>query len=133
MTRRGLYVSLALGCIAGYVWLFYSFSRMNEGVTLCLFKRVTGIPCPACGSTRAIMELIRGNLLTSLTTNPNGFVLSTLMLVLPVWLLWDVCKRGDSLYRFYIRAEQKLKGKFFFGVFCLIVVLNWMWNIYKEI
>lgn len=131
MDRKRLYISLTLGCIAGYVWLVVSVFQMNDGWTVCLFKRVTGLPCPACGSTRAMMELAGGNPAGSLAINPNGLVLSVLLVVLPLWLLRDCCTKDDSLYRFYNRAEQQLKRKWFFGLICLLVVLNWIWNIVK--
>lgn len=31
-------------------------------MVVCLFRRVTGRPCPACGVTRASVALLRGNL-----------------------------------------------------------------------
>jgi hypothetical protein len=30
-------------------------------MTICLFRRVTGRPCPACGSTRATLALLQGD------------------------------------------------------------------------
>lgn len=36
----------------------------------CLFNRVTGLYCPACGGTRAFSALIHGHLLLSIRLNP---------------------------------------------------------------
>ena len=45
--------------IGGFLlWLFISAITG----TLCWFQAVVGLPCPSCGSTRATMELFRGNL-----------------------------------------------------------------------
>ncbi len=32
------------------------------GVTVCLFHRLTGLPCLTCGSTRAFMTLVSGDI-----------------------------------------------------------------------
>ena len=40
--------AIAIGCQAA-------------GIRLCLFKRLTGIPCPTCGGTRAALHLLRGD------------------------------------------------------------------------
>ena len=41
---------------------------------LCVFKIVTGIPCPTCGLTRAVMALSRGDLDRALFMNPLATV-----------------------------------------------------------
>ena len=46
---------LALGGAA--VWLSSYHDRV---VTLCLIKRVTGLPCPTCGFTRGVLSLLSG-------------------------------------------------------------------------
>lgn len=36
----------------------------------CLLKLATGVPCPACGMTRATLRLLRGDLVGSLAMHP---------------------------------------------------------------
>ena len=36
----------------------------------CLFRAATGIPCPSCGTTRALVHLAHGDLAGSLILNP---------------------------------------------------------------
>lgn len=36
----------------------------------CIFRRVTGMYCPGCGGTRAVVELLKGNILRSLWYHP---------------------------------------------------------------
>ena len=50
-------VWLALGGAA--LWLSSHFDRV---VSLCLLKRVTGLPCPTCGFTRGALCLLSGRL-----------------------------------------------------------------------
>lgn len=41
---------------------------------LCLFRLVTGLPCPGCGITRSVVDLVHGDLAASLHHHPFGFV-----------------------------------------------------------
>ena len=131
MTKKSLYIFSAIASIAGYVWLAISWADVYHGQSVCLFKRIYHIPCPACGSTRAVIELLHGNLKESFLLNPNGIILVVLMVSVPLWLIADLCRRGDSFYRFYQWVEGLLSRKSVLILFILIVLLNWLWNIYK--
>jgi hypothetical protein len=60
--------------------------------TLCLFRGLTGIPCPGCGLTRAAIALLRGDWAAALLLHPLALVLAFEAGAL--WLLW-----GARLYR----------------------------------
>ena len=38
--------------------------------TTCLFASITGLPCPGCGSTRALFMLLTGDVVESLRLHP---------------------------------------------------------------
>ena len=40
----------------------------------CPFRSITGVPCPFCGLTRAVVAAAHGHLGTSLAFNPAGIV-----------------------------------------------------------
>ena len=40
------------------------------GVVLCPFRRITHLPCPGCGMTRALLALCRGDLHSALAIHP---------------------------------------------------------------
>jgi hypothetical protein len=42
----------------------------------CLFSAVTGIQCPACGITRSVASIARGDLEASLAYHPLGILLA---------------------------------------------------------
>jgi hypothetical protein len=55
----------------------------------CPLLAITGIPCPFCGMTRAVVTAIHGHLGASLAFNPGGIVVLVLALVAivrPSWL-----------------------------------------------
>ena len=56
----------------------------------CLWHRATGLPCPGCGATRAVLSLLHGRFSAGFALNPLaaggaiGFVV--LGLAAPLWL-----------------------------------------------
>jgi hypothetical protein len=58
---------------------------------LCLFKRVTGLPCPFCGTGRGIILLLQGRPLDALASNP--FSLTAHGVAVSVVLLRLICGR----------------------------------------
>jgi len=56
----------------------------------CVWHDWTGWPCPGCGSTRAMLNLLRGDLSGALAFNPLAAAAATTFLiggfVAPVWL-----------------------------------------------
>lgn len=53
---------------------------------LCVFRRVTGIPCPGCGLVRAAGLLLRGEISAAFAVNPLGAL--ALAVAPPVALAW---------------------------------------------
>lgn len=128
MTKKGLYMLSATGCVAGYIWLFL-FDR--GGGTVCLFKHIFHIPCPSCGSTRAIAALMQGEIRSALLLNPIGILLALMLVAIPVWISADVIRRKDSYYAFYTKADRIMGRKRVFLLFALLIISNWIWNIIK--
>jgi len=52
-----------------------SLYREGIEVVFCPFRRLTGLPCPGCGMTRAFWALSGGRLREALTFNPFSVVL----------------------------------------------------------
>jgi hypothetical protein len=55
----------------------------------CPLRAATGIPCPLCGMTRAVIAAAHGHVGTSLAFNPGGILvlaLAVIALVRPQWL-----------------------------------------------
>ena len=51
----------------------------GAGVPVCLFRAMSGLPCPGCGLTRALSSLIQGNPAAAFSYHPFAF------LVLPLF------------------------------------------------
>lgn len=93
----------------------------------CVFKRITGIPCVGCGSTRAISYLLKGNVLDALYYNPVTVLLAFGFIILFVICIIDVLFKtnyADKLL--YIKLKKRD-----YAIIILIFLSNWTFNIIK--
>lgn len=136
MTRNRLYLTLLILLLAGYSWLIFSiyhtYSVYSESVELCIFKVITGVPCPSCGSTRSVVSFFKGDVYEAIMYNPIGIILAVLIVFTPFWLLYDIIFKRDSLLNFYNKFEIFITGKKIMIIAITLVIANWIWNIFKE-
>jgi len=132
MSKNKLYLFILVACSSGYIYLLYNLycSKSNQ-FSVCMIKNFAGFPCPSCGTTRAVQLLFKGDFTASFLTNPFGIIVSSFMLFLPIWIVFDVLLKKQSFYTFYNKMESILKQKYIAIPLIILVVLNWMWNINK--
>jgi hypothetical protein len=118
------------------MWVFYNMTKLQSGtntVEVCMMKYVTNIPCPSCGSTRSVLSLLHGNFIQALNINPLGIIIAVIMLIAPIWIFFDVVTHKKTLLDFYIQTEAFLKKPKIAISLVLFVLINWIWNIIKEL
>jgi hypothetical protein len=132
MTRNKLYAILLIACFFGFIYLFYdiSFSE-NTHFGVCIIKNVTGFPCPSCGTTRAVELLLQGNIAESLSMNPFGILVTLIMTIVPFWIVFDLVFKKETFYITYKKTEETIRIQWLAAILILLVLLNWIWNIYK--
>lgn len=136
-TRNKLYLFLAVACVAGYGCIFWTYrfyplaSRKEYG--LCMFKKITSIPCPSCGSTRSILFLLQGDIAQAFMMNPIGIFLLIIMVVSPLWIAFDVIVKKNTLFHTYSTMENLLRKKSISLPMVALVLANWYWNITKGV
>jgi hypothetical protein len=110
-----LLVVYAAVIVAG-AWLA---RRHGVDFVLCQFKRVTGRPCPGCGSTRGVLALLEGRPLEAWLWNP--LVMSALgALVLLATL------RAATARRFELELDRPTRALAWTCGSALLVA-NWIW------
>ena len=62
----------------------------------CPIHAATGGFCPGCGSTRAVHELVHGDVVGSLVCHP--LALPVVVLVTYLWVAWIVRRRGGATW-----------------------------------
>ncbi len=72
--RRLPFPAWALGIVVLWlaaVALYTALARSVEHApSLCVFRNVTNLPCPTCGTTRATLAFARGDILAGVLYNP---------------------------------------------------------------
>jgi hypothetical protein len=107
-----------IGLLGGLAVSLLGLDRLPFAV--CLFKSLSGLPCPTCGSTRAVARLFARDPAGALAMNP----LTTLgALAVAAWALADLVllPRGRALS---VELEPRLASLVRAGVI-LAFLLNW--------
>ena len=68
------------------------------GVTACPSKLLWHIPCPGCGTTRALLLILKGDILEGISLNPNSIIAVVYLAVSPFLLLIDAIFQVHSVY-----------------------------------
>ncbi len=84
---RGLVAGLGLGL---------GVTFLASGVWRCPFAASFGMPCPACGSTRAVWALLRGDWAAVLRCNPVAPLVVVLLGIIAGRIVWLESTRGHS-------------------------------------
>jgi uncharacterized protein DUF2752 len=83
--------------VAGIAVVIGALHIPHRPATLCLFRELTGLPCPLCGGTTAAVLLGHGDLKGALGASPLAVGL------LATWPLLDVIRPPRWWYRKRIR------------------------------
>ncbi len=124
---RTLFVSGLAGVlfIGGAAWFY-------PGISICLFRRLTGLPCPCCGVTTAVGDiLLRHDFKAALMRNPLGLVVALAVVSLPLLLLGDLLLGRRDVYRIYLGLEQFARRPVVFFILIALTLVNWIWNLFK--
>ncbi len=92
------------------------------GAVPCLFASVTHMPCPGCGSSRAVWALLHGDLSTVLRMNPTGPVVALILGILGALSLHSMLTTGD-LKRFADSRVTKISNRVIIGLAVISFVL----------
>ena len=94
---------------------------MDRFMPSCIFKGITGMPCPTCGATRSVMFLSHGDILHSLAMNPLVCLgLLSACLLFPYYLIAFLL--GSQRIRVILSEREKSLLPA-----CVIVFLAFQW------
>lgn len=136
LNRNKLYSILFIGCLTGYIWIYYIITKThtdNPSVEVCIIKHTLNIPCPSCGSSRSVISLLNGNFTEAALINPLGYIIAIIMVSTPLWIAYDLSTKRKTLFEFYQKTESFLKKPLYATPLILLVIINWIWNITKEL
>lgn len=53
------------------------------------------------------------------------------MIVVPFWLLFDLSYKKESFLKFYFKVEEIFRKPKFVVIGIILIIINWIWNIFK--
>ncbi len=122
----GIEFGIIYGMIALLALVTARFLPFPGLTPVCVFKVVTGFPCPTCGSTRSLVHLSHGRFFDALAMNP---LVATAVVVLVAALLWGTLTRlchGPRI-RLILSASEADRIRM---VAVLALLLNWLYLIF---
>ncbi len=87
---HGLAAAGLAAALAGTLWpvdvatLPETFSVPHDEHSICLLRRLTGMPCPTCGVTRSLRALGQGEVAAAVRFHPLGPLYAAMLLVVLV-------------------------------------------------
>lgn len=118
---------------ASLVVLFIPFgflARANDGFTdgggiPCIWRSLTGYPCPGCGLTRAFASISNFNIIESIRFNPEALLFTAIAVVAVIAPGWLNRRFGKVKKLFHRQSENKvlfLSVAFFLALWVLNII-----------
>jgi len=116
---------LGASALIGSLWI-----HAGLPTPLCPLHAVTGLPCPTCGSTRAAIALVHGDLATALAWNP---LMTLVMIGAALYVLYAavVVIRNIPRLRWTPPSRSESRG-IRIGVI-LLIAINWGYLIWRGV
>ena len=94
---------------------------LDWDIKVCVFRGLTGRPCPTCGMTRGVLSMLRGEIVAGWAYNPLMFTLPGIGAALALVRV----AFGRKLELRLSRRQRRIA----WAVFIVLVLLNWAYLI----
>ncbi|MDX2130196.1 MAG: DUF2752 domain-containing protein [Chloroherpetonaceae bacterium] len=132
-STRSFYLFFSAFLLSGWIWLLFQFSTFPHFPShpVCIFKHVTGIPCPSCGVTRALEAFYQGDYHSAFLINPLFLPIFFALLFFPCWIVFDFISKRVSFMNAYDSFQKVFQKPIIWIPFFGLLLVNWIWNIAK--
>jgi hypothetical protein len=79
------------------------------------------------------MAVVKGEFLNAGMINPLGYLVVFILVVVPPWIVLDFLWKKWTLYEVYRKTEGVLRIPWIAVLLGGLVVMNWIWNISKDL
>ena len=115
--------SLFILCIGLLLFLFLWKIKPN-----CIFKELFGIPCPACGMTRAFECIFNFDFINAFYYNILAIPLFVLALIFIAILIYDLITNNDLFFKILFKFLEKS-----YLVIIVLIIISFIINLIKNI
>jgi hypothetical protein len=119
-------ILLFMSTIIAVNFIYRGTGNLTSLPTLCPFRLLTGVPCPACGISRSVGALSAGDFSTSTSIHPLGILVAltiSLFLIRPDWVI----KLSDK-YSLYFNQLNFVKKA---TLISITLITLWLWNLLR--
>lgn len=110
--------------IAGFWFAYEGYDRYGE-LAECGIRKISGLPCPGCGGTRAFYYLFRGELIKSFRLNPT--VIYGVAAYIHFMLLYFYQKHAGG------RRQKEIYIPYYMYAAIAVILVQWMIKIIRII
>lgn len=126
--KRNEAIFLFVIYILGIIWIIAG-RAYGWKITVCPIKLLSGLPCPGCGTTRAIGMVLDGDMIGGIMMNPNIILVAAIAMGAPFILAANFLYGKD-----YMRiADRWLNRRPVFISLIFFEMTIWMYNIVRMI
>ena len=126
--KRNEAIFLFVIYILGIIWIIAG-RAYGWKITVCPIKLLSGLPCPGCGTTRAIEMVLDGDMIGGIMMNPNIILVAAIAMGAPFILAANFLYGKD-----YMRiADRWLNRRPVFISLIFFEMTIWMYNIVRMV
>jgi hypothetical protein len=119
-------ILLFMSTIIAVNFTYRGTGNLTSLPTLCPFRLLTGVPCPACGISRSVGALSAGDFSTSTSMHPLGILVAlsiSLVLIRPDWVI----KLSEKFNLFFNQLNIIKKAT----LISVTLITLWLWNLLR--
>ena len=120
MYRRSTVIAIWSLLVAGAAYVFVFEPGKTGFFPICIFRFLTGLQCPGCGTTRALHQILHGHFLTAFTLNPLFFI------AIP-FLLFAFLRYTVIVLRGGVPRQNALPAPYIYAIF-FVVLSFWIFR-----
>ena len=110
---------LSVVLLAAFFW-----QPSDNGIILCYFRGLTGLPCPGCGMTRSLCAIAKGQILRSVQYHPLGPLVFLIAVGLWIRAIAELVYQKTAI----IVLSEKTKRRLI-PIAIIFIVLFWVYRI----
>jgi len=121
---RGLLVGLILAVVLS---LSVFLPRAPEKPVICTFRRITGLPCPSCGMTRAFICLGHGDIRGALKNNLSSPVIYAAFCITLLISVVQIVTGREILKKVWFKIRYPI-----LPIILLLMLVSWIFNLVQH-